>query len=787
DGLDAIIVELNGYKDIIAQRVTALRAKEDDLNAKKQAYEDMRLMYVLEANEDFSAEATVSKETLDALQTASAAYYAVQQEYNALRAELEQARTDYNTRSGDYTAQMNTIADLYKTYQEREFEYEKAYAVWEYANTPYLKGSQNYDAGLTTGSVPGSGTGDFAGMTSPDARENYEHHLTQYNTAHDVWAQAKDRMDNQETVEMLYAMDGTYAGLRDAAATAVRGYADGGSDPTAAVNEYLNYCAGAAMLGLHDQTVLLRDQEGLFYELLQYSKDRDSDAAYNYTINALVSNGSGTSVGDRIVSGMLEQNRLFQEQNWDQRQATMDERERRWQEVVGFIKNRGERDWTNNLLSFENAWAKWREEMRAEITKGEEKWTGVFNEFNGRMANWQVKMAEAASDAGSKRMVEDLMADMQRYIDGLNRNLPGSARLDFDAQGLVTRLTQKIPEGIGVLADSMRFVDTTAGFTNIFSLGLNYTDAFSSFEKKMKSFQEGMEKMRAVRQGEAAYQVFLAMIDEFNRQLAEMNTNNYGRVESEIRSQYKAPFRRGWKLSVTTGKTMMGGREKDEISFSDYRSYVNTTVFLKPLKGIEGNVDFRNPYTYQNLNERELGLFVKLETDFLNREIDRVFRPGGYFESHTTREFGRLHRDFADAYSKYQGGKSFEKMNGFDAPIVAGAPSMRMVTQISASIAANILLPGSGAAVTAAFTAYDVSQGKLSATQAITETGIGFVAGAAGPMGGMFVNTLAQGFKYGKSGGLSFDLNNISQDAWKTAVANAAVSGAIGNGIASKF
>jgi len=38
--------------------------------------------------------------------------------------------------------------------------------------------------------------------------------------------------------------------------------------------------------------------------------------------------------------------------------------------------------------------------------------------------------------------------------------------------------------------------------------------------------------------------------------------------------------------------------------------YLITTVFLKPLKGLNGDIDFYNPYTYQNLEIDELDRII---------------------------------------------------------------------------------------------------------------------------------------------------------------------------------
>ena len=115
-----------------------------------------------------------------------------------------------------YINAMNTVSENYKTYKDAEFEYERAYAVWEYANTPYLKDTFVHDSELGDGKLPGTDeVEDYSDIQVPDARENYEYILQKYNEAHQRYSDAMDAMENQETIEML-RLDDEYESLRKA-------------------------------------------------------------------------------------------------------------------------------------------------------------------------------------------------------------------------------------------------------------------------------------------------------------------------------------------------------------------------------------------------------------------------------------------------------------------------------------------------------------------------------------------------------------------------------------------
>ena len=185
-------------------------------------------------------------------------------------------------------------------------------------------------------------------------------------------------------------------------------------------------------------------------------------------------------------------------------------------------------------------------------------------------------------------------------------------------------------------------VDTSAGFSEIFDLGLS-SSFFKSYQGQMKGFSEKLEKMQAVRVGEVAYASMMEIITEFNENLAKANKSVYDMVNDDIRmspTYKKDPFKRSngqWSIRVVTDKTIIRGIERRTIRFNDYKYMENTTVFIKPLKGLEGEIDFNDPYSYENIDPNEIQIYADLSQQNINNAIDEVFKKGGSFEKHRNR------------------------------------------------------------------------------------------------------------------------------------------------------
>jgi hypothetical protein len=99
---------------------------------------------------------------------------------------------------------MNLISRTYADYKELESAYEKAYAVWEYANTPYLKEMEKNDGGIISGELPGEeNIGDYTKIDIPDARENYLRIEKKFNESDSEYNKKAEAVAKQETVGKL--------------------------------------------------------------------------------------------------------------------------------------------------------------------------------------------------------------------------------------------------------------------------------------------------------------------------------------------------------------------------------------------------------------------------------------------------------------------------------------------------------------------------------------------------------------------------------------------------------
>jgi len=779
-----IVDQLNQQKTVIANLIGQLAAKQDELNQAWETYNGIKEQ-VLSAENSGSAAPSL----LADLKTKRDSYNQVQSEYNAIKSSLDQAQMDYNTINNTYVNQMNTISELYQRYQDSEFDYERACAVWEYASTSYLKDTFAHDSDLGTGQVPGSDeTVDYDTIQVPDARENYQRMLSNYEDVRILFLDAENFYQNQETVELL-SMDNTYSTLRDDFENATIAYMNNPTEETlnarnSAVAIFQSYCNDTIFIGVHDGTVILRDQEQLYSELLQIARDANSHEAYNLLISELVSDGNGTAIEEQVVNSIVQQNLTFNQQTLEQQRNTFSERKNRWIEVVGYIMNRGERDWTNNLNSFANRWQKWKSEMQQRIEEGGKEWSAVIKDFNTRMVNWQKQVSVSASDESSEKIIVEITEKVDNYLKQLNRSLPEGVKLDIDVGSIIGTSLSSQPAGIGILTDSMKWVDTTAGLSDILNLGATYGNT-DRYREKMADFQNNLEKMQIVKMTEGVYVTFQEILANFEKQLAEANKNVYNQVKTDLRDEFDAPFKRMrlmWKLRYIADYTAAKGEEKEDYYIPDYQNFRNRTVLIKPIKGLGSEIDFENPYSYQNLDVQDLQVYVKLEEEHLNREIENVFAENGLFQTHVTGEFERLADDFSNAYRKYMEGKAKKKGGRFNAPIASGLPSPRVIAQVGASIALTATgNPWAAFALNSAMTAYDVQQRTLDWEHAAVQTGVSFASSYMGGLGyvtaSQSIYIAASGIEYKEDGDLGWSNENL-QEGIKAGAVSIALSGA---------
>ena len=156
-----------------------------------------------------------SKEALRAqLESTGAARNTLQTAYSKTAADLAKAQGDYQTANGRYITQMNNVSTSYSAFRGAELAYERAYAVWEYANTPYLSDTAAREGGAGEGTLPGGETADLTAAPVPDAKERYARVKASFDAAETNMASKKTAMDAQETVAQLSA-DAEYDAARD--------------------------------------------------------------------------------------------------------------------------------------------------------------------------------------------------------------------------------------------------------------------------------------------------------------------------------------------------------------------------------------------------------------------------------------------------------------------------------------------------------------------------------------------------------------------------------------------
>ncbi|HON80547.1 MAG TPA: hypothetical protein PK544_18795, partial [Spirochaetota bacterium] len=733
------------------------------------AYSAARLK-VVEAENNGGADNTL----LEELQASGKAYHDAEAAYRELNEKIEAARKEYNDAVSSYTAHMNDVSEKYSAYHTAEQQYETAYAVWEYANTPYLMESSEFETGIGTGQLV-DGTGiDFNDLDAPDALERYQQCLEEFSVTEQTLQDAKTAMDSQETTEDL-GDDSAYTAFKDAVNAATGAISEYLQEDTVddltlqtlmaergeALNAYRNYCAEATANGTHEGTVLLRDEEAMLWQQLMDAKEKGLTTIYNLVASDIVYDGAGNSVTDRIVQNLASQNSAFQDQLRAQQADTFTERQSQWVDTISFIQNRGEREWTNSMNEFTNLWKKWRLSARDAITEGEKEWTAAAKDLNTKVNAWNAEAAGAVSAAGSEQIYNSLkekltgqLAGMYARI-GINRdNMPV---LKTGVEQTLARALASMPEGIGILKDSAYTVDTTAGFSEMLDLGLSGA-LFERYEREMSRFSDRMSVMQSVKMGEAAYQSYMAILKQFSDDLRGMNKSTSDSVKTNIRDAapyIDAPFEQSkgcWKIRYIRSYSLATGRKYGSLVINDYSYYVNTTVFLKKLKGIEGDIDFSNPYTYENIDPEELNLYISMEQEHLTKEINNVFCAGGRFEKHSSSEMQRLSQKFSEGYEKYVKGQAMVAGGWYSAPLAPGVPVNAItVAKVGGSIALSSAgCPWLAFALNSSLTALEAKDGGLTWKQAAVQVGInaaitGLSAGAGDLMGSALGGTKSMG------------------------------------------
>jgi len=438
---------------------------------------------------------------------------------------------------------------------------------------------------------------------------------------------------------------------------------------------------------------------------------------------------------------MIKQNSSFQKQLWQQQREKFTERKERWMEVTGYIFNRGNRDWAVKMSEFNQQWAKWRFETRKEIEAGESWWLEQDRGMREEMGKW----SEEASGAGSKAAVEKMYADLEGRVSGYEKkmrgNIPGSGNFNIDTDAILKKALSSIPEmSIGVLNNSMSAVDTTAGLSNMLNLGLNGS-LFIYNEKEMAAYEQAYSVMQNMR----VLDILNAILEGFGEQLKGANESLYEVVDTGIARTMPyavAPFKRDessreWKIKVCVESNLTGNKFKTR-RFTDYKDYENSTVFLKPLKGIGQEIDFTKPSSYINIDKDELDVYVGLAGEFLNREIEEVFKDGGYFSGHQESEFDRIGGRFGKYYQQWEAGEALRSAGFYSKPMFPNGPNMLNVATMAAGFAGG---PWAAFAMSTLATGIQVTEGSMDWKQAGFQVGISgataLIGVGAGELGAM--------------------------------------------------
>ncbi len=797
----------------ITEKVTAIRerglsvstitgglaGRESIRTAAREAYEEARQKAM-----QSEAAGGADGETLKDVEAKGTAFHEADTSYNAFLMELSSAREAYDLAVKEYSEMMNHAAAKYRDYKTAEFEYERAVAVWEYANTPYLGDSATRESSLGGGMLANGSEVNYSDITPPDVRENYDYFLSLYEAADERFQSAGEALQSQETVEDL-AIDGRYnllrENLRKANTALIDRLFDGVDNETregliseraAALEAYRAYCARSEREGLHDGTVLLRDEEALLWEALGYAKGKKCVEAYARIVRDLVSDGESGSVDDRIIARYSNQRIAYQEQAWEQQQVEVFIRRNRWLETISFINARGERTWTAIANDMKNRWTRWRSDQDERISEGEKEWGSAVRDLQRDVLSWNKNASREAVAEGAKRISEDVSGLFESGIKNvINTIQKSSVRIDPLSPTYLYPSLMKSVSSLGIFNSLPGMFEVSAGLTDLPELGIS-GGMFQQYERQFERFNDRMEVMQSVMIGEFAYDAFTAMLAQFNKQVEEANRAVAEQVKTGIRDAdpfVEAPFERGngfWKIRYVSDYSLVTGRTYQQYMFSDYSAYVNTTVFLRPARGIGGTIDFSNPYSYERMMPDEINLYATMEKDRLGREIEKVFGAGGTFELHSKEQFETLGKKFTEGYTRYAEGEVMSRGAWYRTPIVPNGPDPMTVTRVAGSIALSTTLgPWAAFALNMALTGVDVADGTTAWKHAGVQVAVGAASTAVGGIGGQVINMAASGIDYEQDGDIGWSNRNLRQGMVRGAVSMMlapTLQGAMGEG-----
>ncbi len=550
----------------------------------------------------------------------------------------------------------------------------------------------------------------------------------------------------------------------------------------------LNYSSKPVEEGGHDSTVVLRDLETTYHGLQEFAETFNLNNAavttpadkeirqrglegYGTITREYVNNGNETSLQGLIMNALISQSTRLQEQLWAQQSDKFQERKNRWSEVTGYIVNRGMKEWRENYGEFKNLWTKWRFDAKKMITEGEEFWTSVNNGMKTEMNSWTAETSKASSKEAAERIYGDLEGRISRYEADLKNKIPGNVKTDLNIDKILSQSMKSNPiDSLGILTQSMQNTDTTAGFTNMLNLGLNGS-LFKYNEKQMEEYTNAMGLMKNLQ----VIDILNNIIDSFNKQLEESNKSVYDGIDFNIRGNPSfgdAPYQRKkaenrWDIRVCVASNLTGDKFKTR-QFADYNSYINSTVYFQPIKGLGGTtIDFTEVNTYNKLDGEELDTYVGLESEWLSRKIEDVFKEGGTFSGHQEKEYNRLYAQFGETYGEWMAGEALQNAGFYAKPIGPGAPSIMtgtvMIAQVVGTCTGMVWI---GAAANALALTVQIADGTAEAKHVGTQVAVG----AASAMTKGASDIFTSGITYDQDGGVGWDKKQFKKGAKKNVV-----------------
>jgi len=390
---------------------------------------------------------------------------------------------------------------------------------------------------------------------------------------------------------------------------------------------------------------------------------------------------------------------------------------------------------------------------------------------------WGEDTGKASSKAAAEKIYSELAGKIESYEKNLKKNMPGKD-FNIDTDKILANTMRSLPvDSIDILGRSMFSTDTTAGLAEMLNLGLS-SSLYKYNEQKMTEYQEAVGMMKNLQ----VIDILNGIIENFNKQLLEANESVYESFGGFATGQdmINAPWVRSkdeslWSIRVCVESTLMGDKYKTR-RFKDYNYYLNRTVFLQPLKGLNGTtIDFTNAGSYAKLDGDELETYVGLESEFLTRKIEEVFKNpdetgngGGLFSGHVNGEQERLGEEFKNKYIEWLEGEAMKGLAAWNKPIGHGAPSIAVTVNIGAQAAGGavgFVMGGSagaqlGAAIgqfaaSTVFTSLDIADNTVSWQHAGAQMGTGFLNSAAGMFSPLSGGAM-RGIEYKDGGGLGW-------------------------------